>query len=101
MGSHYRDMRFVILLGVLALMAFSTAAENQEGAIDLPEKDVLIREVRGGERKQSKRKSGKKTSKKRKLKKSRKTKKNKDAERKKKKKKRGRKKKKKKKKKKS
>jgi len=75
-------MRFVILLGVLALMAFSTAAENQEKAIDLPEKDVLIREVRGGERKQSKRKSGKKTSKKRKLKKSRKTKKNKDAERK-------------------
>lgn len=46
-------MRFVILLGALALLALSSTAEDQDKAIDLAGKDILIREVRDDESKKS------------------------------------------------
>merc|ERR1711936_1500651 len=55
------EMRLVILLGALALLALSTSAENQDKAMGMAGKDILIREVRDVKRakKKSQSKPGK------------------------------------------
>lgn len=65
-------MRFVILLGVLALMAFSTTAENQEKGIDLLGEDILIRDAREAKKKKIARRGKKRAFKKKKAAKKRK-----------------------------
>merc|ERR1711953_1073098 len=59
------EMRFVILLGALALLALSTTAENQDKAIDLARTDILIRDARDAEKKKERKKKNKSRGKKR------------------------------------
>merc|ERR1719461_1781901 len=57
-------MRFVILLGALALMALTVTAENQDKAIDQPREDILIRDAREAGKKKRAKKGKKRTSRK-------------------------------------
>jgi len=50
------------MLGALALLALSTTAEDQDKAVELAGKDILIREVRDAKKFKKSRKGGKKTS---------------------------------------